>query len=621
MKPSFLLIVTAATVLAAAPAANAELFCVNTASCAGGTPIDDVQQALDAAAHNNAQDTLRIGPRSTPYEGPFSYVAVERISIVGAGRDETVLRSDSATATLRLLSPTSEVRDLSVENRAAAGDSTALHSDASARNVRIHNATPGQITRAVAADGAFVIEQSAVTSLEGRTFESQPDSSVQTIRDTTFSGGSGVSATAGGTLSVSRASITARRVALTMVGTLAIDDTVLRTTAPAPADGALTALAGSSVTGNHLTIVGSGAGRGVAASAAAGKSTNVTLSNSVVAGFANTAVRDGNGGTANLTLRYSSFANGVGAFVQYGDGVLSTSTGNTTAAPVFVDPTIDQLGDQLDHRLRAPSPLIDAGDPADRATADRLGLDRVVDGDGDGGDRSDMGAYEYQRGAPTAGLTAPDTAQAGSAAIDVTGTGADSDGDLLTYSWDFGDGTATTGKAASHVYAAAGSYAITLTVTDAGGRSATAVKQIAVSAPPLVDQPQPPADQPQPPAGQPQPPAGQPQPQPPVTPQTPPPSPQVTDKLAPALTALKAYRTRIAFRSSESATVTVTFARRLRGGSYKKLKQALVLSARKGANTVKTPKTLRTGAFKVTLAATDLAGNRAKPRTLAARRR
>ncbi|WP_295817683.1 PKD domain-containing protein [uncultured Microbacterium sp.] len=43
----------------------------------------------------------------------------------------------------------------------------------------------------------------------------------------------------------------------------------------------------------------------------------------------------------------------------------------------------------------------------------------------------------------------------------------DADGNLATYAWNFGDGTSASGPTATHTYAAAGTYTITLTATDA----------------------------------------------------------------------------------------------------------------------------------------------------------
>ncbi|WP_193162320.1 PKD domain-containing protein [Microbulbifer hainanensis] len=48
----------------------------------------------------------------------------------------------------------------------------------------------------------------------------------------------------------------------------------------------------------------------------------------------------------------------------------------------------------------------------------------------------------------------------------------DSDGQISSYQWDFGDSTNASGATASHSYAVAGSYQVTLTVTDDQGASA-----------------------------------------------------------------------------------------------------------------------------------------------------
>jgi PKD repeat protein len=55
---------------------------------------------------------------------------------------------------------------------------------------------------------------------------------------------------------------------------------------------------------------------------------------------------------------------------------------------------------------------------------------------------------------------------------------ADSDGSIVSYAWDFGDGASGSGQTVSHTYGRAGSYTVTLTVTDNAGATATDSKAI-----------------------------------------------------------------------------------------------------------------------------------------------
>ncbi|MEV5802430.1 PQQ-dependent sugar dehydrogenase [Streptomyces collinus] len=56
----------------------------------------------------------------------------------------------------------------------------------------------------------------------------------------------------------------------------------------------------------------------------------------------------------------------------------------------------------------------------------------------------------------------------------------DQDGDALTYSWDFGDGTTSTGTAPTHKYKKNGTYTATVTAKDTTGRTGSASVQVVV---------------------------------------------------------------------------------------------------------------------------------------------
>ena len=83
------------------------------------------------------------------------------------------------------------------------------------------------------------------------------------------------------------------------------------------------------------------------------------------------------------------------------------------------------------------------------------------------------------RAAPSATVTVPADLRAGNAALFVAGA-SDATSGIASATWNWGDGTTSTGFDASHVYAAPGTYRLRFAVTDAAGHRTEVTKDLTV---------------------------------------------------------------------------------------------------------------------------------------------
>ncbi|MDY0747258.1 PKD domain-containing protein [Paucibacter sp. R3-3] len=83
--------------------------------------------------------------------------------------------------------------------------------------------------------------------------------------------------------------------------------------------------------------------------------------------------------------------------------------------------------------------------------------------------------------APTAVISLPSGVQAGIFSSFSASSSTDAENNIASYAWDFGDGTTALGSSATKVYASAGTYTVTLTVTDSLGAVSTTSGQVVVS--------------------------------------------------------------------------------------------------------------------------------------------
>ena len=104
--------------------------------------------------------------------------------------------------------------------------------------------------------------------------------------------------------------------------------------------------------------------------------------------------------------------------------------------------------------------------------------------DGPSGVGTPNGLGPVQAAAPTAVITPPGSITAGIPASFSAGASSDPypGGSFSSYSWNWGDGIATSGGASSvHAYSAPGTYVVTLTVTDSYGLTASASIPVTVA--------------------------------------------------------------------------------------------------------------------------------------------
>ncbi|MGB5490341.1 MAG: PKD domain-containing protein, partial [Woeseiaceae bacterium] len=93
---------------------------------------------------------------------------------------------------------------------------------------------------------------------------------------------------------------------------------------------------------------------------------------------------------------------------------------------------------------------------------------------------------------PVAQANGPYSGTEGSAVQFSSGGSLDPDGSIVSYAWDFGDGNATATANPVHTYVAAGTYGVSLTVTDNAGDSTSdattaTIEAIVINSPPMAD--------------------------------------------------------------------------------------------------------------------------------------
>jgi PKD repeat protein len=101
----------------------------------------------------------------------------------------------------------------------------------------------------------------------------------------------------------------------------------------------------------------------------------------------------------------------------------------------------------------------------------------VADNDGLTGSVTRTISVSEKAQAPTADFSY----SAADLVVTFSDTSSDPDGSIASWSWSFGDGASSTTRSPSHTYVAAGSYDVTLTVTDNDGLTGSVTRTVSVS--------------------------------------------------------------------------------------------------------------------------------------------
>jgi hypothetical protein len=178
----------------------------------------------------------------------------------------------------------------------------------------------------------------------------------------------------------------------------------------------------------------------------------ITFSEDIAFGTGEITLREADGGFSDRA------AFDVGSDTGSGDGTVSIS-----GPTLRIDPSTELAG------MTTYAVQIDAGALTDRATSsnDFAGI----------GDDTTLNFTTTDSTSPTASVGADSTVIVGES-VTFDASGSIDDVSIVSYEWDFDDGSTATGKTTTHQFASSGTYDVELTVTDAGSNEATAARTI-----------------------------------------------------------------------------------------------------------------------------------------------
>jgi len=416
------LTVAAGTALSATAQAVGHTICVGSPVGACDEQAGSVQDAITVALNNGAANTILVGP-GTYSDGPYDLDgSAAEITLRGSGEGVTTLTAPaSLSPEFYVVAYNANVQNLSIALNAtnSSGDRALSLDTSTADHVAV--TAPGTTNVMGIVGSQSTVSHASIQLPFGGGTTGIQGSGNMTVSDTSITADYGFkhsSAAASDGLSRVRISADVRGVS-TDVGDIDVDDTLIDLgTAPGArgisVENLNNSAASKTVTANHVTIVGGGAGSyGVyayAARATALQQSTAFIGNSIVRGPATdlyaVAGNDGAEGgtsTATIALLYSDWHSQSAVSQPNGSATIAVGTGRLDVDPGFRDAA------HGNYRLAPGSPLVDKGMPGTSGLSlDLDGSPRLQDGNSDGTAVRDLGAYELAPAAPD--TTAPGTA-------------------------------------------------------------------------------------------------------------------------------------------------------------------------------------------------------------------
>jgi hypothetical protein len=366
-----------------APAAKANLYCVNTASCVGGMVETDFQQALNDAQVHAGSDSVQVGPGTFDSSFGFSYSGSDPVEIFGAGTGVTTVSDSGAadgTDALHITGSTaSTVSGLTLVGYAG-GYGSALDTVGSASDISATSPTIGNVTGITAGPATVLSHVTVSVPLGGgsATNEGVLTSPGTVVQDSTIQGREAVvDEGTGAAVTLRRLTISADFDGVEADGgaNMSVQDALILNSGSSVGLDAIHSSA--QIAAENVTLVGPGTPGSIAI--APGDTGSISFRNSIAVGYGHTFDTDA---SSSISTDYSDYAG-----TRNGTGTI------TEAHQLNVDPGFVNAASG-NYRLATGSPLINAGDPAGPSVGasltDLAGNPRVQFG------RLDVGAYELQ---------------------------------------------------------------------------------------------------------------------------------------------------------------------------------------------------------------------------------